>query len=217
MADDLVTTLADLKEQAVLEIVTQRLDSGVRGFEILEDAARAMEIVGARFAEGDYFIPDLVYSGEIMRQISGMVKTSLTETDEVREYLGTFLIGTVAGDIHDIGKDIAAFMLEVSGFKVIDLGVDVPVQKFVEKIKETKPDIVGLCALLTVAFDSLKKTIDAISEAGLRKEIKIVIGGSQVDNQVTEFSGADAFCQDAMCGVILAREWISQNSDGKSI
>lgn len=205
---DLVTALADLKEQAVLEIVRQRLDSGGSGFEILEDAARAMEIVGARFADGDYFIPDLVYSGEIMRQITAMVKPSLAETDEDREYLGTFLIGTVAGDIHDIGKDIVAFMLEVSGFRVIDLGVDVPVQKFVAEIRELKPDIVGLCALLTIAFHSLKKTIDAISEAGLREDIKIVVGGSQVDDQVREFAGADAFCQDAMCGVFLAKEWM---------
>jgi methanogenic corrinoid protein MtbC1 len=207
MAEDLVTALADLKEQAVLEIVRQRLDSGGSGLAILEDAARAMEVVGARFAEGDYFIPDLVYSGEIMRQITGMVKPSLKETDGDREHLGTFLIGTVAGDIHDIGKDIVAFMLEVSGFRVIDLGVDVPVKKFVDEIRGLKPDIVGLCALLTVAFDSLKKTIDAIGEAGLREDIKIVIGGSQVDDQVRKFAGADAFCQDAMCGVSLAKEW----------
>lgn len=203
-----MVALADLKEQAVLKIVRQRLDSGEGSFGILEDAARAMEIVGKRFADSDYFIPDLVYSGEIMSQITAMVKPSLTETDEDREYLGTFLIGTVAGDIHDIGKDIVTFMLEVSGFRVVDLGVDVPVQKFVDEIRELRPHIVGLCALLTVAFDSLKKTIDAIREAGLREDLKIVIGGSQVDDQVRKFAGADAFCQDVMCGIILAKEWV---------
>ena len=132
MAEDLVTALADLKEQAVLEIVRQRLGSGEGSFGIFKDAASAMEIVGKRFAVGDYFIPDLVYSGEIMRQITTLVKPSLIETDEDREYLGTFLIGTVAGDIHDLGKNIVRMMFESAAFRVVDIGVNVTSRQFIE-------------------------------------------------------------------------------------
>ena len=210
MIKDLVTALADLKEEEVYKIVKDRLASGDNGFGILEDASRAMAIVGERFTNDYYFIPDLVYSGEIMRELTKMVKPSLKGTENNRAHLGKFLIGTVAGDIHDIGKDIVAFMLEVSGFQVFDLGVDVPIQRFIDEIKAKKPDILGLCALLTVAFDSMKKTIDEIKKSGLRDNLKILIGGSQVDEQVRNFVGADACCQDAMCGVLLAKEWIAR-------
>jgi len=210
MDDDLVIAVADLKEQTALSIVKDRLRLGESAIGVLEDAARGMEIVGKRFADADYFIPDLVYSGEIMRVITEMVKPSVEQDAGGRAPLGTFLIGTVAGDIHDIGKDIVSFMLDVSGFRVVDLGVDVPIHRFVEEIQAVEPDVVGLSGLLTVAFDSMKKTIDAIKEANLRDNLKIVIGGSQVDEHVKSFVGADAYCQDAMCGVALAKQWVGE-------
>ena len=117
-------------------------------------------------------------------------------------------MGTVAGDIHDIGKDIVVFMLDVSGFEVFDLGIDVPVQKFVDKIKETGSGVVGLSGFLTLAFQSMKDTVEAIKKAGLRNEIKIMIGGGQIDEQVRSFTGADAYGKDAMDAVKLAKGWI---------
>jgi len=114
----------------------------------------------------------------------------------------------VAGDIHDIGKDLVTFMLDVSGFEVFDLGIDVPVQKFVDAIKETGSTVVGLSGFLTLAFDSMKETVDAIKEAGLRDDVKIMIGGGQMDEQVRDFAGADAFGKNAMEAVKLAQGWI---------
>ncbi len=148
MADDLVGAIADLREKEALEIVESRLSAGDDPVNILSDARRAMGIVGRRFETREYFIPDLVYSGEILKEVNEIIKPKLAE-DAGAERLGEIVLGTVAGDIHDIGKDIVAFMLDISGFEVHDLGVDVPAQKFVEKVKETGAGIVGLSGLLT--------------------------------------------------------------------
>ncbi|MCK4273399.1 MAG: cobalamin-dependent protein [Dehalococcoidales bacterium] len=206
MAKDLCKTLADLKEDEVLAIVQEKLNAGADPMGILADASRAMEIVGNRFSKSEYFIPDLVYSGEILKKINELVKPKLTEEVGTKKG-GKVIIGTVAGDIHDIGKDIVVFMLDVNGFDVIDLGVDVPAQKFVDKIKETSAPVVGLSGFLTLAYDSMKQTIEAIKAAGLRDNTKVMIGGGQMSDEIKKYTGADAFGKDAMVGVSLAREW----------
>ena len=216
MARDLVKALSDLKEDEAVAIAQQRLDSGEEALGILKDATHAMEIVGERFSKEDYFIPDLVYSGEILRKISGMV-TPQIKGDTIKKHIGKFLLGTVSGDIHDVGKDIVAFMLEVNGFEVIDLGIDVPPEKFVNEIHNSQPDVVGLSGLITLAFDSMGETIDAIKKAGLRETIKIVIGGPQVDEVVMKHTGADGFCRDAMCGVSLAKDWVGVMKSEKNM
>jgi len=207
MAEDMVSALADLQEDDVLKIVKDRLNAGEDPLKILDDARRALEIVGERFAAGEYFIPDLLYSGEILKGITAIVKPELSKTSSAKK-LGKIVFGTVAGDIHDIGKDIVAFMLDVNGFEVYDLGVDVPIQNFVEKIKETGAGIVGLSGFLTLAFDSMKQTIQAIKDAGLRDKVKIMIGGGQIDEQVRGYVGADAYGKDAIEAVNLAKSWI---------
>ena len=207
MAGDLVNLLADLKEQEALKVVKERLGKGEDAFKILEDARKGMEVVGKRFAESQYFIPDLVYSGEILKAVSELVKPKLTKEAGAKK-VGKVVFGTVAGDIHDIGKDIVVFMLDVNGFEVHDLGVDVPVQKFVDKIKETGAPVVGLSGFLTLAFDSMKQTIEAIKSAGLRDKVKIMIGGGQITEEVKKYTGADAYGKDAMAGVSLAQKWI---------
>jgi 5-methyltetrahydrofolate--homocysteine methyltransferase len=207
MAKDLVKTLADLEEKEALKIVEDRLGAGEDPLKILDDARRAVELVGKRFSDGEYFIPDLVYSGEILKAITDMVKPKLTKAAEVKR-LGKVIVGTVAGDIHDIGKDIVVFMLDVNGFEVFDLGIDVPAQKFVDKIKETGSKVVGMSGFLTLAFQSMKDTVEAIKKAGLRNETKIMIGGGQIDDQVRSFTGADACGKDAMEAVKLAKGWI---------
>ena len=207
MAKDLVKTLADLKEKEALQIVQERLNAGDNPLSILNDARRAVEIVGKRFSDCEYFIPDLVYSGEILKAITDMVKPKLTKAAEVKR-TGKVIVGTVAGDIHDIGKDIVVFMLDVNGFEVFDLGIDVPAQKFVDKIKETGGGVVGLSGFLTLAFQSMKDTVEAIKGAGLRNKVKIMIGGGQIDDQVKGFTGADAYGKDAMEAVKLAKGWI---------
>jgi 5-methyltetrahydrofolate--homocysteine methyltransferase len=206
MAKDLVKTLADLKEQEVIKIVEERLKAKEDPARILEDARKGMEMVGKRFASGEYFIPDLVYSGEILKSVTELVKPKLTKATESKK-LGKIVFGTVAGDIHDIGKDIVVFMLDVNGFEVHDLGVDVPAQKFVEKIKETGASIVGLSGFLTLAFDSMKQTVDTMNGAGLRDKVKVMIGGGQITEEVRKYTGADAYGKDAVEGVTLAKKW----------
>ena len=206
MAKDLVKTLADLEEQEVIKIVEDRLKANEDPLKILEDARKGMEIVGQRFASSEYFIPDLVYSGEILKSVTELVKPKLTGAAESKK-LGKIVFGTVAGDIHDIGKDIVVFMLDVNGFEVHDLGVDVSAQKFVDKLKETDASIVGLSGFLTLAFDSMKQTVEAIQAAGLRDKVKVMIGGGQITEEVSKYTGADAYGKDAMAGVALAKKW----------
>ena len=206
MAKDLVNTLADLKEKEALKIVEDRLRASEEPLKILDDARRGMEIVGKRFADSKYFIPDLVYSGEILKEITELVKPKLTKAAETKR-LGKVVFGTVAGDIHDIGKNIVVFMLDVNGFEVYDLGVDVPAQKFVQKIKESGAPIVGLSGFLTLAYDSMKQTIEAMKAAGLRDKVKVMIGGGQITEEIRKYTGADAYGRDAMAGVSLAKKW----------
>ena len=207
MAEDLVSTLVDLKEKEALKIVEDRLNAGEEPLKILDDARRGTEIVGERFADSKYFIADLVYSGEILMEITELVKPKLTKAAETKR-LGKVVIGTVAGDIHDIGKNIVVFMLDVNGFEVYDLGVDVPAQKFVDKIKESDAPIVGLSGFLALAFDSMKETVEVIKAAGLRDKVKVMIGGGQMSEEIKKYTGADAYGKDAMAGVTLAKKWV---------
>ena len=207
MSGELVKLLSDLKEPEALSFVDKAMGEGVDPVKILGEAQEGMKIVGERFACEEYFLPELILSGEILNQIVEKLKPHLKEGEKA-DRRGKVIIGTVAGDIHDIGKNLVVFMLDVNGFEVIDLGIDVPVQKFVDAIKETGSKVVGLSGFLTLAFQTMKDTIDAISEAGLRDDVKIMIGGGQIDEQVRGFAGADAYGNDAMEAVKLAQSWI---------
>jgi len=206
MVEDLVSKIADLKEDEVLRIVRDRLVAGDNPLSILDDVGRATEIIGKRYADGEYFISELVYSGEILKGITDLVRPRISKA-EVRS-LGKVIIGTVEGDIHNIGKDIVAMMLGASGFEVFDLGVDVPTGKFVEKIRETGAPIVGLSGLLTTSFESMKQTIEAIKDAGLRDKVKIMIGGGLVNEDIRKYTSADGYGKDVMTAVSVAREWV---------
>jgi methanogenic corrinoid protein MtbC1 len=209
MAGKLGKLLSDLKEPEALAYVDEALGKGTAAEELLEETKEGMNIVGERFSKGEYFIPDLVFSGEILKGIVQKLEPKLKAgKGKDAKRLGKVVVGTVAGDIHDIGKDLVVFMLDVNGFEVTDLGIDVPVQKFVDAIKETGSKVVGLSGFLTLAFDSMKETVEAIKKAGLRDKVKIMIGGGQIDDHVTKFTGADAFGKDAMAAVQLAKGWI---------
>ena len=206
MDSDLVELISELKKKQALQVAERRLNAGEDPMKILDDARKAMQIVGGRFSGGTYFIPDLVYSGKILEEIAAMVKPGLVQTAKSKK-LGKIVIGTVAGDLHDIGKDLVTFMLDINGFDVFDLGIDVQPQTFVDKIKEIQPEIVGMSGFLTSVYQSMKDTVDAISEAGLRDSVKVMIGGGVMDDEVKRFSGADAYGRDAMAAVDLARKW----------
>jgi methanogenic corrinoid protein MtbC1 len=210
MSKDFINLLADLKEDEVMALVKERLEAGEEALAILEDSRQAMEVVGERFAGGKYFIPELVYSGELLKQITELVKPHLVKSGETK-HLGKVVIGTVAGDIHDIGLNIVEFMLSVNGFEVYNLGVDVPVGKFVAKMKETKAPVLGLSGFLTLAFDSMRETVEALESAGIRGKMKVMIGGGQMDDEVMKYARADAYGKDAMAAVSLAKKWIGGN------
>jgi len=207
MNPTLVNLMADLKEEETLAMVHELIQGETHPLDILDDARSAMEVVGKRFETGEYFIPDLIMAGEILKGISDIVKP-LLEASQAGVKKGKVIIGTVAGDIHDIGKDIVTFMLDVNGYDVLDLGIDVPIPVFVEKAREFKPQVVGLSGFLTLAFDSMKKTVEALEQAGLRDSLKIMIGGGQMDEEVRKYARADAYGKDAVAAVNLCKQWI---------
>ena len=203
----LVEAIADMREEDAVRTAKEMLDKGTSPIEVLDNCREAMTIIGQRFEAGDCFVPELILAGEVLRQISDEVKPKLTQTAETKK-LSRVVIGTVEGDIHDIGKDIVTFMLDVNGFEVKDLGVDVPAAKFVEAVREFQPKVVGLSGFLTLAYDPMKNTVQALKDAGLRDKVKIMIGGGQIDEQIRQYTGADAYGKDAMAAVALAKSWV---------
>jgi methanogenic corrinoid protein MtbC1 len=207
MSEKLVNAIADMREEEALKLVKEMVEGGSEPMAILESAREAMTIVGRRYDEGTYFLPELILAGEILNEITDVIKPELAKLPTIERH-GKVLIGTVKGDIHDIGKNIVSFMLDVNGFDVLDLGVDVSPQKFVEAIRDFQPQVVGLSGFLTLAFDVMKETVEAINTAGVRDGVKIMIGGGQVSEEIRQYAGADAYGKDAMAGVSLAKKWI---------
>jgi len=209
MSKELIDAITDMREEDAVKIADDLLNSGADPMGILDDCREALGVIGSRFAAGECFVPELILAGEMLRQISTLAKPKIAEKgDAPKEKLGRIVIGTVEGDIHDIGKDIVTFMLDINGFDVMDLGVDVPVAKFVEAVRDFKPKVVGLSGFLTLAYDPMKNTVQALKDAGLRDDIKIMIGGGQMDDQVAAYAKADAYGKDAMAAVTLAKGWM---------
>jgi methanogenic corrinoid protein MtbC1 len=207
MTKKLIKAITDFQEEEALKIAQDLLDKGTKPAEVVEACRKALDEIGQRFEEGIYFLPELMLAGEMMNQITDIVKPKLAKMPE-SEHLGKVVIGTVEGDIHDIGKNIVSFMLDVNGFEVLDLGVDVPPKKFVDAIKDYKPQVVALSGFLTLAFDAMKDTVAAIESAGLRDKVKIMIGGGQINEEIKEYAGADGYGKDAMAGVSFAKKWV---------
>ena len=205
----LVEAISEMREEEAFALAKAMLDRGEDPVRVLELCREAMDIVGKRFEKQEYFLPELVLAGEMLENIGAIAKPLIKEKSggEAKK-LGRVLIGTVHNDLHDIGKNIVTFMLDINGFEVKDIGIDVPVAKFVEEIREFKPSVVGLSGFLTLAFDSMKETVQAIEAAGLRKQMKIMIGGGQVDEAVRTYTGADAYGSNAVAAVTLCRQWI---------
>ena len=206
MAEDFIKQLVMLNEKEVLDLAQKRIDSGEDPMNILDDSREAMAIIGKKFETEEMFIPELIFAGEILKGITSIVKPKLTGSKDLKSK-GKVIIGTVEGDIHDIGKNVVCFLLEISGFEVYDLGVDVPAEVFVNKIKETGAKVVGMSGFLTFAFDVMRNTNKTIADAGLREGIKIMIGGTQMGETIVKYIGADEYGKDAMSAVRLAEKW----------
>lgn len=192
----LIEALAELKADQVLAEVKARKSRGTAALEIIHDLQEGMRLVGQRFEAKEYYLSELIMSAEIFKQASAAldleVKLSSGEAER-----GRFLIGTVFGDIHDIGKNIVATILSLNGFEVIDLGVNVTAANFVQAAREHRPSLVGLSCLLTTAFESMKETVAALKVASLRPGLPVIIGGAPVDQKTCDYVGADAFCLNA--------------------
>jgi 5-methyltetrahydrofolate--homocysteine methyltransferase len=205
----LVEWLSDMNEDDAFALAKRMLlEEGANPMRVLDLCRAAMDIVGRRFEKGEYFLPELVLAGEMLENIGAIARPLIKQAPGGEpKKLAKVLIGTVHGDLHDIGKNIVTFMLDINGFDVKDIGVDVPVKTFLEEINAFQPDIVGLSGFLTLAFDSMKETIEAIHGAGMRDKVKIMIGGGQIDEIVRSYTGADAFGTNAIDAVTLCKGW----------
>lgn len=205
MSKELIEAIIDMREEDAVALTRQLLDAGVSPEAVLDACREAMGVIGMRFETGESFMPELILAGEILAQISAVVKPHIQQGGASNK-VGKIVLGTVQGDIHDIAKDIVGFMLDINGFEVTDLGVDVPPSKFVEAVKQTGAKIVGLSGFLTLAFDPMKDTVAALKAAGFN-DVKVMIGGGQIDENIRQYTGADAYGKDAMAAVALAKAW----------
>lgn len=211
--DELIKALYDEtlmgNAPAVLALTNEAIAAGMGPDTILFDALiPSLEEVGARFERGDFFVPEMLIAGKAMSGALAVLRPLLAETGA--ESIGTYVMGTVKGDVHDIGKNLVNIMLEGAGFTVIDLGVQTPPEKFIDAIREHKPDIVGMSAFLTTTMPMFKVNIHEITKAGLREEVIIMVGGAPVTQEYAEAVGADGYAADASTAVRLAKELIQK-------
>ena len=204
--EQIVSALVELDESRTLQLVIERLADNAPATDILDGLQVAMAAVGERFAQGEYFLAELIMAAEIFSQAMEHIEPKLTGGSV--ETLGQVVFATVKGDVHDLGKNIVVAMLQSNGFEVHDLGVDVPVDTILGKVMETGATIIGLSALLTTTYPYMKEVITGLEQAGLRDKVKVMIGGAPVDERVREFSGADARGRDAIEAVSLARQFV---------
>jgi methylmalonyl-CoA mutase cobalamin-binding domain/chain len=207
MEKSLEQKVADLEEEEVLKLVQREIDLGKDPGDILSACQKGMEVVGERYSQGEYFVSDLMMAGEIFKEVSAMLSSRLAGKPVPTK--GKVVFGTVKGDIHDIGKDLVVGILRSVGYEVTDLGVDVSPERFVEAVREKMAPVLGLSGLLTIAFDSMKETIEALKNAGLRSQTKVMVGGGPVNDEVRKYTGADGWGNDAPAAVNLCKEWIS--------
>jgi methanogenic corrinoid protein MtbC1 len=203
--DELVQALRDLNEKKVYELVEERIDRGVAAVEIVKACNEGMIAVGEKFSTCEYFISQLIFSSEILKHVMKRLEPLLQGTAGGPS-AGKVVIGTVKGDIHDIGKNLVVTLLRGAGFEVVDLGVDVPAERFIAALKETGANILGLSALLNFTYTEMKHVVERVREAGLGDKVKIIIGGAPCNEQVRQFTGADYYAVDAVAGVSMCRQ-----------
>jgi methanogenic corrinoid protein MtbC1 len=209
MTEKLFDAIISLSRDEALKVTDELLLSKTKPENILDVGREAMQIIGERFETGEYFLPELIVSGDIIAAIANKVKPYLDSRKKTNKG-GKVVLGTVAGDIHDIAKDIVAFILDINGFDVIDLGVDVPVGKFVDAVQEHQAKIVGLSGFLTLAIETMRETISALKGAGFT-DVKVMIGGGPINELVCNDIGADDWGANAMDAVSIASKWAGVN------
>jgi dimethylamine corrinoid protein len=205
----LTESLVELEEQQSLDQVQALLAGGARAKDLLEALSEGMNIVGERYGCHEYFLADLVFAAEIFKQAMEILGPAIeAESGGEREVLGRIVVGTVEGDLHDIGKNIFVALARNAGFAVTDLGIDVTPAAFVDNVKRACADIVGLSGILTMSVASMTKTVEALTEAGLRDQVKVIIGGLPVDGRWKEAVGCDAYTDDAYEGLKMCKAFM---------
>ncbi|MGA2229183.1 MAG: cobalamin-dependent protein [Syntrophobacteraceae bacterium] len=202
--NELSGALKDLDEKKVNELVEKEIAGGASALDIINACNEGMVAVGELFSKGDYFISQLIFSAEILKGVLKRLEPLLAGS-VASSVKGKVVIGTVKGDIHDIGKNIVVTLLRGSGFEVIDLGVDVPAEKFVDALKQSGAKVLGMSALLNFTYPEMKNVVDAVAAAGLRDKVKVMLGGAPVNEQVREFSGADFAARDAVQAIEICK------------
>lgn len=206
----LIDAFANLEDEKVLELVKKQLEEERNPAEILDDLKKGMDRVGERFSNNEYFLVELVMSADVFSSALEILEPKLLDSQKQSDK-GKIVIGTVRGDIHYIGKNLVVAFLKANGYEVYDLGEDVRPEQFVEKIKETGANILALSGLITMTHEVMRETIEALKEAGIRDQVKVIIGGGDTDQEVVNFTGADAFGKDALSAVKLIRKLLSHN------
>ena len=206
--EDLLNAIIDLDEDKSYNLVQKLIEEAVNPVDIIETLRKGVEVIGDKFSNREYFLAELVMAGEIFSQSAEILGPHMKKVTEGIDNLETIVIGTVKGDVHDIGKNIFVTLLKSAGYNVIDLGVDIPPDKFVGKVKETGAKVVAYSGLLTVALESMNATTKALEAAGLRQNLKIIIGGLPVDELWMKEAGADAFTDNAFEGVKIVNKWL---------
>jgi corrinoid protein of di/trimethylamine methyltransferase len=210
--NQLTNSLVEGDPDATIDFTKKALEAGLEPMSIIRDGLMpGMNIVGEKFASGEYFLPDLIIAADGMQKAMDLLEPELRARQQTLETAGIVVLGTVKGDIHEIGKSLVGTMLSANGFKVHDLGVDVPTQNFIDKLKEVNADIIGLSALLTTTMTVQKEVIQALTEAGLRDKVKVLVGGAPVTRSWTDEIGADGYAEDAMGAVQVARKLMNKS------
>lgn len=208
MINGLIKAIANLEEETTLSLVREKIKSGETPLEIVEQCRKGVEIVGKRYSEEIYYLSDLIMSEEIFRGVMEILEPYFPENTAQKEY--KLIMGTIEGDIHDLGKNIVINLLRSVGFEVLDLGVDVQPEDFVESVRETGASVIGISVLLTFSINSVKKVIKLLEEAGLRDKVTVVIGGYPVNERIREYTGADYYETDAVKAVELFKRIIME-------
>lgn len=213
LREQIIEAVEQLHEEAALTLAEQALDAGMDLLSLLEAVNEGMRRVGELYENKTYFIADLIMAGIIFKGVLELKHMTRYFRSHANRKIGCVVVGTVKGDLHDIGKDIFRGMMETNCFEVIDLGVDVPPEAFVRKVVENEPDILGLGGVLTYTTDAMKDVVDALKAADLRDKVKIIIGGSHLTAESCRYIGADAYANDATFGAKICVSWISNQGD----
>jgi corrinoid protein of di/trimethylamine methyltransferase len=208
-------SLVDGDPEATVELTQEAIRSGIEPMALIQNGLMpGMQQVGEKFQCGEYFLPDLIIAADGMQKAMELLEPELVARQQTFESAGTVVLGPVKGDIHEIGKSLVSTMLSSSGFKVYDLGVDVPAERFIEKLQLTDANILGMSALLTTTMTVQRDVIEALDAAGLRGKVKVMVGGAPVTRSWAQEIGADGYAEDAMGAVQVARQLVEKKIDG---